>query len=302
MSQTTPRKNHSHAHAHAHAHAYSQHPEYQQQQQQFHQGHHTRNRSQQLRAQAAEELHLGSTSDYESDTARYMASHPPPPPASLAARTNTELNLKVLRRYRPGITSILSIAANAVVYIFESKWEKSNLEGTLFICAQGSNSPFSSPSSSPEERGAGADNGCLFILNRKGLQNLVLDLREVSDFELANTLLIFNLDEETSTPIPVEAGEPVRPKVLGMWMYAEDDQDRLTNESLIRELWSKARAATLLETETDEESSAEPSTSTSSPGEDVGIAPTIQGTGRQVSLNELFGRSSLNGFGGGQRA
>ncbi|KAF3063697.1 Dcp1-like decapping family protein [Daldinia childiae] len=296
MSQTTPRKYQSrgqqqqqqqqqvpsfsrspHSNPHPHPHT-------QQQLSQLQHGH-ARNRSQQLRAQAAESQFGGATtavaSDYESDTAYYMASHPPPPAAALAARTNTELNLSVLRRYRPSITSILSIAAHAVVYVFTppAKWDRSTVEGPLFICAQ------------DEDGEAAAADGCLFILNRKGLQNLILDLSTVSNFELATDLLSFKLDQE-GPQIPMENGESVRPKVIGMWIYAEDDQDRRTNSALINEMWSKARSAP------DEAGGAPASPPTSgSAGDDVEDVSVAQGPGRQVSLNELFGRNQ-NGIGG----
>ncbi|KAI2609054.1 PH domain-like protein [Hypoxylon fragiforme] len=295
MSQTTPRKQqhrnqqqqpysrspHSHA-----QHAYSNSQSHSDQYHQLRQTH-SRNRSQQLRAQAAEQLQLANNSaasDYESDTVRYMASHPPPPPASLATRTNTDLNLKVLRRYRPGITSILSIAANAVVYVFTppAKWDKSNLEGTLFICAQGGDDDYQE-----SEKGSGAANGCLFVLNRKGLQNLILDLSKVCDFELSNGLLIFKLDADGAVALPMENSESVNPNVLGMWIYAEDEQDRRTSTALIHEMWSKARAAR----QEREGASADPSSTSTSPSDGAELTLT-QRTGRKVSLNELFGRKN----------
>ncbi|KAI1774230.1 PH domain-like protein [Hypoxylon cercidicola] len=313
MSQPTPRKHQnasysprSHATATAtapHSHSTTRHHHHQQQhyntQQQPHaQYAHARSRSQQLRQQAAaEQLAASNTSDYESDTAHYMASHPPgPPPAALAARTNTELNLGVLRRYRPGVASILSIAANAVVYVFNttsSKWDKASLEGTLFICAQQRDDENS------DDDADGTDDGLLFILNRKNLTNLALDLRAVADYELATDLLIFRLEEE-SVVVPMESREPVRPKVLGLWIHAESDQDRSTSSALIYELWTKARAAGLEQGETtqDETTSASQSSASPAEGQGAGTAPMgAHGGGRQVSLNELFGRSQ-NGFGG----
>ncbi|KAL7624984.1 hypothetical protein AAE478_004198 [Parahypoxylon ruwenzoriense] len=310
MSQTTtPRKSQNRGHQnhqsqpssyphspHSHPHSHSQHQQQHQQQYQQHQHYHqlqqghARNRSQQLRAQAAE-LQFSGTSDYESDTANYMASHPAPPPAALAARTNTELNLKVLRRYRPNITTILSIAANAVVYTFSppAKWEKSNMEGTLFICAQ----KRGGDEDGEDEGGEALSDGCLFILNRKSLQNLILDLKTVCEIEPTNGLLIFDLDDNIQ--VPMENGESVSPKVLGIWMYAEDEQDRRTNTAVIYEMWTKARARASPEG-TD---SADRSTTSASVTEDTDNngSTIMQEAGRQVSLNELFGRSQ-NGTGG----
>ncbi|KAI1101218.1 PH domain-like protein [Jackrogersella minutella] len=305
MSQTTPRKyqssgrghqsqssfsqshsphSHSHAHAHTHSHSHSQqHNQYQ----------HARNRSQHLRAEEQGGQSTTGGSDYESDMAAYVSSQSPAlvAPAALAARTNTELNMAVLRRYRPRITSILSIAANAVVYSFASKWDKANLEGTLFICAQ-----------DRDEDESSISNGCLFVLNRKGLQNLAVELSNVEHFELSNDTLIFKLDEESAT-VPMENGESVRSKALGMYIYAETDQDRRMNAALINEMWIKARAAR----EDAEGASVDASTSTSSPSnsnsnsnsnsEEAEMAQSMREAGRQLSLTELF-KGGQNGFRG----
>ncbi len=73
-------------------------------------------------------------SDLEPDT------DAPTEPLTLApppSRSNTELNLTVLRRYVPSITQILSIAPFAVLYTFLPEtqiWERCGVEGTLFIC------------------------------------------------------------------------------------------------------------------------------------------------------------------------
>ncbi|KAI8624741.1 PH domain-like protein [Xylariaceae sp. FL1651] len=227
---------------------------------------HMRNRSQQLQAEAQQQQ-LPTTSDYESDTAHYMASHPAMPTATLAARTNTELNLSVLKRYLPSITSILSIAANAVVYTFQppTEWKRSNTEGTMFVCSQG------------EHAGEVNENGCLFVLNRKGSQNFILDLNSVSDFELAGDLLIFKLYHETDE-LHLESGEAVAPRVLGLWTYAEDETDRQTNATLIYEMWSKVRDA--------REQRAAAGLATSSATAETG--PAAEAVGRKVSLTDLF--------------
>ncbi|KAI0398112.1 PH domain-like protein [Xylariaceae sp. FL0594] len=208
---------------------------------------------------------LGVTSDYESDTAQYMASHPAMPPTALAGRTNTELNLAVLRRYLPSITNVLSIAANAVVYTFQppSEWKRSTMEGTMFICSQ---------RRSPNE----PDTGCLFILNRKGLLNFIIPLDTVSDFELAGDLLIFKLHHPVNT-IQLETGEMVTPDVIGLWTYAEDKNDRELNATLIQDMWAQAL-----------EAKAQAAAAT------VETVTSVQAIGRKVSLTELFSTSSQN--------
>ncbi|KAI0470763.1 hypothetical protein GGR56DRAFT_113150 [Xylariaceae sp. FL0804] len=249
---------------------------------------HLRTRSQQIQAQEAQQQFLGS-SDYESDTAAYMASHPSKSPAALAARTNTELNMSVLKRYVPGITGIISIAANAVLYVLQppGEWKKSNLEGTMFICSQDGT-----------KQGVVSEKGCLFILNRKGLQNFTLDLNNVSDFELSGDLLIFKMDDEAqAVDLPMESGEaPVKAGVVGLWTYAEVESDRQANAAVIYEMWAKVREAR------ERRAAAAVSTDPAAAAEDGPAAPaTAQATGqvegRKLSLSELF--KGQHGIAGG---
>ncbi|KAI1746069.1 PH domain-like protein [Xylaria scruposa] len=219
---------------------------------------HVRTRSHQLQHQQH------PTSDYESDTPQqHMAPQHTAPSAALAGRTNTELNLGVLRRYLPNITSILSIAANAVVYTFEppSQWKRTNTEGTMFICSQ---------RKAPGEAG---ETGCLFILNRKGLQNFILDLDTVGDFELAGDLLIFKLDH-AANEVHLDSGEAVRPLVLGLWTYAEEKSDREMNATLINDMWAQALSTR------DARAASDPAT--------VAAFAEPQTTGRRLSVSDLF--------------
>lgn len=218
-----------------------------------------------------------------------MASDPstrPPPPATttataaaatataaaavLAGRTNTELNLSVLRRYLPSITTILSIAANAVVYTFQppSEWKRATVEGTMFICSQ------------RKTPGDAGDTGCLFILNRKGLQNFILDLDNVSEFELAGDLLIFKLENATHQ-VRLESGESVVPLVLGLWTYAEEKSDRETNAALIHDMWSEALRTRDLRARA---AASDPATFAAL----AETGPAAQATGRRLSVSDLF--------------
>lgn len=249
MSRATPRKNRS-----------------QQHQQPSHHGH-QRTRSQHLAAQAA--VHSQITSDYESDTASYMASHPPVPPATLAQRSNTDLNLSVLKRYLPSITQIKSQAANAVVYTFSSEtsaWDKSGIEGTMFVCAQAADG---AAGASDEAR------GCIFILNRRGLDNMVLDLAEVEAIEASEELLIFKLAGETAEGAP---------RVVGLWIHADEESTRSTNTQLIQSMWRRAREL--------QEATARqgPAHNAAPAAAEDDYGPAMQAIGRKVSLSDLFGR------------
>ncbi|KAG8676235.1 hypothetical protein FPOAC1_002236 [Fusarium poae] len=169
---------------------------------------------------------IPAVSDYESDAAAIHTDYAPPPP-----RTNTELNLSVLQRYLPSIHTILSIAANAVIYTFSStseSWEKSGVEGTMFVCAQ---------SPSPEDP-AQQPRACVFVLNRRGLENVIVDLSRVSHAEVSGELVIIKVEGDW------EEGD----KVLGVWIHNDKDETREMNAAIIQEAWKIARSAGPVET------------------------------------------------------
>ncbi|KAH9884224.1 hypothetical protein F4778DRAFT_121507 [Xylariomycetidae sp. FL2044] len=298
MSRPTPRKYQNRGHQghpsisyqnqnqdpYSHSHTYAQPPHPSPQR-------HTRNRSHQLQTQAQPTSQtqarqpLGA-SDYESDTTHYMATHPPTAPAALAGRSNTELNLSVLKRYDPAISNVLAIAASSVVYTFHhnpERWDRSNVEGAMFVCSRGGG---------PDQI---TDDICLFVLSRKSLNNFVVDLSIVSDFEITDKLLIFNLEEQADEVL-MENGEPCRPNVIGIWLYGENDADKQTNVALIHELWDRVRTVKgekeLIDMAGSMGVNAASATSTSAAG-----ATGATATGRRISLSEIFGAS--NGIMGG---
>ncbi|RYP67500.1 hypothetical protein DL771_007200 [Monosporascus sp. 5C6A] len=222
---------------------------------------HTRNSSSQRHLRPLDQVPV--TSDYESDAAYYMDSQPPPASAALVNRTNTELNLSVLKRYLPSISHILSVAANAVVFTFSldnMAWEKANIEGPLFVCSQGT---------ATAEGEWGRDGGCVFVLNRKGLDNLILDLTTVSKHETQNDLLIFRVEEGSADD-----------KVVGLWIHPETEETRPTNAALINQVWNSARTAK------EQREAVGLGGGSQAAGTDVG--PAMQAMGREISVSALF--------------
>ncbi|OAA48780.1 Dcp1-like decapping [Cordyceps fumosorosea ARSEF 2679] len=200
---------------------------------------------------------IPAVSDYESDAAAAAAAataagttartsqYAPPP-----LRTNTEINLSVLRRYVPSIRAILSIAANAVVYTFAGEsWDKSGVEGTLFVCSQ----------DSPDDS---TPRACVFVLNRRGLGNVIVDLAHVSDVEVTAELVILRVQD---------GGE----RVLGFWMHNDRAETRQVNAAMIQECWTLVRAAGAVEHQR----------------QDAG--PAMQAIGRPLTMNELFGSQAV---------
>lgn len=140
-----------------------------------------------------------AASDYDTDTAAVTDAVAPamaPPPA----RTNTELNLLVLRRYVPETERIISIAPFAVVYLFSSEtrqWEKSGVEGTLFVCQlSGSHYPRYN----------------VVILNRKSLDNFITELVSGEDIEITEQYVILQVIGDEGTP-----------NIYGLWIFSEGD-------------------------------------------------------------------------------
>ncbi|KAF6836209.1 mRNA-decapping enzyme 1B [Colletotrichum musicola] len=213
-------------------------------------------------------------SDYESDAAHYLDNHPAPDPhPSLLTRTNTDLNLSVLRRYLPSINATLSIAANAVVYTFNPSlpgWDKTGIEGTYFLCMQ---DPL------PAAPGPRA---CIFVLNRRGLENVILNLDDVADFEVMDEIYIFRLRQDATSQAETE----VENKVMGIWIHADKEDTRVMNAAMIsetlRQVQLHAPAAAAAAAAAQEAAPGAPL-----PEEELG--PAMQAIGRKLSLSDLFG-------------
>jgi len=216
-------------------------------------------------------------SDYESDAAQYMAARDVLPSAQIPQRTNTELNLSVLRRWQPDIRSIVSIAASAVVYKFTpatETWEKSGEEGTLFVCEQ-----------EPLVVGGRAfPRACIFILNRKGLDNVIVELAEATDCDFTEELLIFKLENRWAGE--AGAGDYQGPRVLGLWIHADRDDTQQVNADIIQQSWRQIRESLAAAAAT-----APPAVSPRQ--ESYGSA--MQAAGRRLSISDLFGASAANG-------
>ena len=150
-------------------------------------------------------------SDYDTDTANVTDALPPsmaPPPA----RTNTELNLLVLKRYVPSIERIISIAPFAVVYLFSpetQQWEKSGVEGTLFVC---------------QLSGGDYPRYNVVILNRKSMENFITELVSGEDIEITEQYVILQV-----------MGDDGSPNIYGLWIFSEED-----DEPSIREVVANA--------------------------------------------------------------
>ncbi|RAL02131.1 Dcp1 family protein [Aspergillus ibericus CBS 121593] len=248
-------------------------------------------------------------SDYESDFQNYFSdtqqlpdqqepSMPPP------LRSNEELNLSVLRRHNPSITSILSLAQYSVVYIFSPtsrQWEKNGIEGSLFVCqlTQGA---------------LGEERYCVFVLNRRGLNNFDLLLTDGDNVEITEEYIILKSDYD---PDNLETGgaagngtnEASKPgnnstnvRIYGLWIYSEPPpnstaETRTINAQMIRECATHAGQSMRLARERLEathqnglHAAAAAATAASVTAPPLQEVQSSVPMGRQISLKDLFGQ------------
>jgi len=250
--------------------------------------------------------------DYESDAAYYsdMPQQPAPP-----LRSNEELNLSVIRRHKPSVNSILSLAPYAVVYIFSpttKQWEKNGVEGTLFVCQE-------------EQGELGEDRYTAFVLNRRGLNNFDLPLTDGENVEITEEYVILKADESTEGEtgqhgiadplhpqnVPSNQGSSNNVRIYGLWIYSEPPpnstaESRIINAKMIEECATHAGQSLKLAREQLEamrQSSlhvaAAAASSQAAPMEEVQSSVPM---GRQISLKDLFGQQRAQDDGWSVRA
>lgn len=159
-------------------------------------------------------------SDYDSEAQDYAIEYPAAlPPIN---RTRDQLNLSVVQKHNPEVTSILSVASHVTVYDWaqapEPAWQKSGVEGALFICKL-------TPGEFGEERFHA------IVLNRGGLDNFEAELRQSDPegVEIVQDLVIISR---------IESGER---KANGIYIFAggsgtSTEHSRAANGELMRDL------------------------------------------------------------------
>jgi hypothetical protein len=212
-------------------------------------------------------------SDYDSE-APYTA------PESLSVRSNTELNLTVLQRYHPSITSILSIAASCQIYNYfpaDGTWDKAEIAGTLFVCQM---APFS-----PTTVG-GRDRYCVALLNKKGLDNLIIDMQDVQEVEIKEEFMIIRFLEQGQAGL---RGPLEEEKVLGFFIHADQADTREMNCTLVKGLWERVKDGAVMEALDRGTLEMGGSESFEEAGFESGSTSGAVLTGRRLSLTDLFG-------------
>ncbi|OAL35586.1 hypothetical protein AYO20_05205 [Fonsecaea nubica] len=215
-------------------------------------------------------------SDYESDNQGYQSDYPikPPPPN----RTNEELNLSVLKRHNPQISSILSIAPYAVVYEFsplpQPEWTKTGVEGSLFICEL-------TPGIYGEDRYSA------IVLNRRGLDNFEAELREGENAGV----------EITGDYVIISFKEGYEQKIYGVYIFHDGpgtstEHAQKLNGELMKSLADHAGVSRQAA-----EAAASAATAQHTNGHILQAEQSLQnqqgsapGPGQQISLQQIFGQ------------
>ena len=222
-----------------------------------------------------------AVSDYdETDTATFTdnaAALIAPPPS----RTNTELNLLVLRRYCPDVERIVQIAPFAVVYSFSPEtqgWEKIGTEGTLFVC---------------QLAGANYSRYSVIILNRKSLDNFIVELVSADNVEITDSYVIL----QSPSADGVE-------QIYGLWIFSEENTTPTTQEVVamaIEECALRAEEGRKMAEDPDESEltarygpdgveQANFPYQTQPPIEPTQIMQPMPPAGQQIDLMQLFGK------------
>ena len=119
------------------------------------------------------------------------------------------------------------------------------------------------------------------VLNRRGLDNVILDLATTEDVEITTEFVILRFQDT--------GGEQEEQKVLGLWMHADKDDTREINANLIFECWQRAnpaRAARAVAADHYEEDS-------NNGRDNMGNGNKSPALGRKLSLRDLFGTEGL---------
>jgi hypothetical protein len=225
-----------------------------------------------------------AVSDYdETDTATFTdnaAALIAPPPS----RTNTELNLLVLRRYCPDVERIVQIAPFAVVYSFSPEtqgWEKIGTEGTLFVC---------------QLAGANYSRYSVIILNRKSLDNFIVELVSAESVEITDSYVILQ-----------DTGADGVEQIYGLWIFSEENTKPTTQEVVamaIEECALRAEEGRKIAEESYESEAAahyghdgaqqaDLHYQAQIPAEPAQFAQPMPPAGQQIDLMQLFGKPQV---------
>jgi hypothetical protein len=110
---------------------------------------------------------------------------------------------------------------------------------------------------------------CIAVLNKKGLENLIIDIAEVQEVEVATEFLILRFMDRPGL------GE----KVIGVYIHPDKEDTREVNSMMVRERWEALRKTN--------------GSSSASNGKESSQDSGGQFVGRQLNVNQLFNQQSM---------
>lgn len=188
----------------------------------------------------------------------------------------------MLRRYEPDVLSIISTAPYAVLYVFvqeDQTWEKSGIEGTLFVTA-----------CTPDAQGA--ERFRVIVLNRRGLDNFSSELSSPEDVDVTEEYIIIKGDVSEAEHDPDYNDEG--PQIYGLWIFSEPPPSSTAQmrdfigQIIVQCADRAAESRKLIAEHQTAQLAQELANSQTSPGVMDSAGADTQ---RQLSLLELFGRS-----------
>jgi len=165
------------------------------------------------------------------------------------------------------VTSIISIAPYAVIYLFSptsQQWEKIGIEGTLFICQLSATE-------------IGADKFSVIVLNRRGLGNFQAELLNEEDVEVTDEYVILRVYDD-------EAG--IQP-IYGLWIFSELPPSSTANT---RAMTAQIIRDCAMQAETSRKIAKQQHLDVTNGHDEERETAQSEPMGRQVSLRELFGQ------------
>jgi hypothetical protein len=198
------------------------------------------------------------TSDYDSEV--FQKSQSP-------SRAPEKITLTVLQRYVPSLLGILSRAPSAQIYTFSREtetWEKANIEGTMFI---GKLTP--SPIT-------GCQRHCIIVLNRKGLENLIIESGEIENVEVTEDFLLLEFRTNATD-------NPQEKKAIGFFIFADPE---IHSKEYICQLVKEHMEMAKMDRYRSGQQEAVSYDDEVQESIEIGAARPL---GRRISLSELFG-------------
>jgi hypothetical protein len=206
-------------------------------------------------------------SDYDSEV-QYTA------PTTL--RDRDEMNFSVIKRYVPTLSEIVDIAPSAHIYTFshsENTWERTGIEGSMFVC-QLTPSPIT-----------GVPRHCIIVLNRKGLENLIINSSELQHVEITDQFLLLHIRSKEDLVLQDQDQEI---KILGFFLTTNGPEAREKFCQTVKGHWEMAMVKRASQEGREEmvENFGDEGYDGDTMGEGIGVYKPM---GRRISMSELFG-------------